>query len=101
MIGAPLCDGERERGVELAPGALESGLIERLAVYNDLRDFGDVSLETSRVDVWSGSVRNLKLVVGSCKKIMRQVVRVVREGWFPLVIGGDCSIFSWSGCRSG
>ncbi len=94
VIGAPLCDGERERGVDSTPGApRESILIEGLAVDNDLRDFGDVSLETPRVDVWSGKVRNLKLVVRGCQKIMRKVQRVVREGWFPLVIGGDCSMF--------
>ena len=94
IIGAPLCDGVRESGVENAPRALrDAGLVDVLKTHSEVRDFGDLSLKTVAQDELTGKSRNLKLVVDSCQTIKRMVSQVVSDGYFPLVIGGDCSLF--------
>ncbi|HYW00946.1 MAG TPA: arginase family protein [Candidatus Acidoferrum sp.] len=94
VIGAPLCDGVRDSGVENAPRALRhAGLVEILKTHAEVRDCGDLSLETVAQDELTGKSRNLKLVADGCRSIKRLVSQVVKDGYFPLVIGGDCSLF--------
>jgi len=95
VIGAPLCDGVRDSGVENAPKALrDAGLVEILKTHSEVRDFGDLSLKTVTQDELTGKSRNLKLVADGCQTIKRMVSQVVNDQYFPLVIGGDCSLFS-------
>ncbi len=94
VIGAPLCDGLRESGVENAPKAFrDAGLIEILKTHSEVRDFGDLSLNPVAQDELTGKTRNLKLIADSCQTIKRMVSQVVDDQYFPLVIGGDCSLF--------
>jgi arginase len=94
IIGAPLCDGVRDSGVENAPRALrDAGLVEILKTHSEVKDFGDLSLKTVAQDELTGKSRNLKLVTDSCQTIKRMVSQVANDGYFPLVIGGDCSLF--------
>ena len=94
MIGAPLCDGEREQGVEKAPIALRvAGLLEVLRSVAEVRDFGDLSLVTPIPDRKMGKLRNLENNVAGCQKVMKIVIDALRDGYFPLLIGGDCSLF--------
>jgi len=94
LIGAPLCDGVRESGAENAPKALrDADLVETLKTHSEVRDFGDLSLKTVAQDELTGKSRNLKLVADGCQSIKRMVSQVANDGYFPLVIGGDCSLF--------
>jgi arginase len=96
IIGAPLCDGERELGVEKAPTVIrEAGL---LATFRNerFRDLGDIPFETPIPDIVSGKVRNTEHVVNGCRRVRQVVAGAAREHDFPLVIGGDCSLFPGS-----
>jgi arginase len=94
LIGAPLCDGDRERGVEIAPRALRNaGLAQALGDFAEVHDLGDAPIQTPTQDIFSGKLRNIDHVVTSCRRVMSDVQRAVREGLFPLVLGGDCSLF--------
>jgi arginase len=94
VIGAPLCDGEREFGVESAPRALrDAGLVEILKTHSEVRDFGDLPLKPLEHDELTGKLRNVRQVLDGCQTIKRMVSQVVNDGYFPLVIGGDCSLF--------
>ena len=94
LIGAPLCDGEREGGVEVSPGALRAaGLLESLRKLAEVHDFGDLPLVAPIPDQKTGKVRNLENSLVGCQKTMNEVTRALRDGYFPLVIGGDCSLF--------
>jgi len=44
----------------------------------------------------SGKVRNTEQVVGGCRRVRQVVASAAREGDFPLVLGGDCSLFPGS-----
>ncbi len=93
VIGAPLCDGEREFGVENAPRALrDAGVLESLKTRSEGRDFGNVPLKTPLKDEFTGKARNLRSVIESCQAIKRMVSQLVSREYFPLVIGGDCTL---------
>jgi len=94
LIGVPLCDGERERGVENAPVALRNaGLEQALSRFVEVHDLGDVPIQTPALDAFSGKLRNLDHIIDSCSRVMSMVQHAMREGLFPLVLGGDCSLF--------
>ena len=94
LIGAPLCDGERERGVEKAPSALRAaGLLDSLRRVAEVIDFGDLSLPVPIPDQITGKLRNLESNVAGCQLILGKVSSVLSQGYFPLIIGGDCSLF--------
>jgi arginase len=94
LIGAPLCDGNRERGVENAPRALRNaGLVQALSGIAEIHDLGDVSIQTPAPDVLSEKLRNLDHVVSGCTRVMAAVRDAILDGFFPLVLGGDCSLF--------
>jgi len=96
IVGVPLCDGERELGVEKAPAILrEAGLLTAFR-SGGFRDLGDLVLETPLRDRIVGKVRNTDHVVNSCRRVRRIVASAAREGNLPLVIGGDCSLFPGS-----
>lgn len=93
VIGAPLCDGEREFGVAKAPSALRrAGIVESLKKGWEVRDFGDVPLKTPLKDEFTGKARNLRQVGDACQAIKRTVSRVVNDRYFPLTVGGDCTL---------
>ena len=94
IIGAPLCDGERELGVEKAPTAIrETGLLDVLRARAEVVDLGDILLQTPAPDRISGKLRNIEHVVEGCRRVMQTVADAVHKGLFPLLIGGDCSLF--------
>lgn len=92
IIGVPLCDGERELGVERAPDAIRAaGLLTALG-NTRYRDLGNVALETPVPDKLSGKVRNSEQVLDACRMVKEAVADVLREDDFPLLLGGDCSL---------
>lgn len=94
VVGAPLCDGERESGVENAPKALrDAGFVEILRNRSEVKDFGDLPLKVPVRDELTGKSRNLMQVADGCQSTKRIVSQVIDDGYFPLVIGGDCSLF--------
>jgi arginase len=94
IIGAPLCDGERELGVEKAPGAMrETGLVDTLRGQAEVLDLGDIAFQTPVPDRISGKLRNIEHVVKGCRRVMQAVAGAIHKGFFPLLIGGDCSLF--------
>lgn len=94
IIGAPLCDGEREKGVEKAPNAIRAAeLVTALNGFAKVTDHGDIDLRPPTPDKISGNLRNAEYVVDFCRKVKETVSKALRADGFPLLIGGDCSIF--------
>ena len=96
IIGAPLCDGERELGVEKAPSVIREAGLTAVLGGRSFRDLGDITSQTPLHDLVSGKVRNTAHVVSGCRRIRRAVAEAARQGDFPLVLGGDCSLFPGS-----
>ena len=95
ILGVPIDLGQSRRGVDMGPSALRyAGLDERLLELGlDVDDRGNVSAELPEIAAMRDErVRYLPAILSSCRQIADQVSKLVADGRFPLVLGGDHSI---------
>jgi arginase len=96
IIGAPLDLGAGgRRGVDMGPSAIRyAGLGERLEALGHLcRDRGNVEAPIRETaDPGDQHARYLGAIRATCERVAARVAEAVREGVFPLVLGGDHSI---------
>jgi arginase len=92
MIGVPMDLGGGRRGVDMGPSALRiAGLedgVRRLGLEYEDRGNVPVPQPESRVPL-DPKARFLAEIVRCCKRLRGRVERVLDEGAFPLVVGGD------------
>lgn len=94
MIGVPTNSAGKRNGVANAPAALRSvGLANALSRLYRVRDEGNVSFSKPTVerDVRSGIIAYDSLA-SMVRSVRTSVSHALREGRFPLVIGGDCPV---------
>jgi arginase len=94
LIGVPTNSSGKSGGVAGGPSALRSaGLVDGLGLISHIRDEGDVSLPASTTarDKASGIIAYRPLA-SMIRGVRTSVARSLREGRFPLVIGGDCPV---------
>lgn len=95
IVGAPMDLGQLRRGVDMGPSAIRyAGVVERLeSLGYQVNDLGDIEIGRDRLttDPLTG-LRNLEAVVQASTKIAEKVDKIMKEGSFPLVLGGDHSI---------
>ena len=89
--------GQSRRGVDMGPSAIRyAGVIERLEKLDyTIHDLGDVSISSPhrrKDEVLEGNLRNLTQVAEANEQLSKMVDEQVRNGYFPLVLGGDHSI---------
>lgn len=95
IIGMPMDLGQMRRGVDMGPSAIRyAGINERLkSLFDEVHDLGDIAVGRPEVVIDEQSnLRNLHLVAEKNEDLAAQVDKVVAEGSFPLVLGGDHSI---------
>jgi len=95
IIGVPLDLGAGRRGVDMGPSAMRyANLKERLERSGyDVVDLGNLNVplpETYKVE--NTSVRYMKEVKQVNEELAVSVEKIIEEGRFPLVLGGDHSI---------
>lgn len=95
IIGAALDLGAGRRGVDMGPSAIRyAGLADRLAGLGyELSDWGNVETAVAEATA-SGSprARFLSEIKEACERIARRVAHATREGYVPVVLGGDHSV---------
>ncbi len=96
LIGVPMDFGQDLRGVDMGPAAVRyTGLISRLRhLGHTVRDRGDISIPI-RDDAVQEVVQEKKYleeITRICESIYTLGHQVVKEGDFPLFVGGDHSI---------
>jgi len=92
IIGAPVDLGADRRGVDMGPSAIRyAGLAARLReMGGEVRDFGNVPVAVPEsTDSNPPSLKYLQPIVAMCEQLATTVSEAVRDGWFPLVLGGD------------
>jgi arginase len=96
VIGAPLDLGAGgRRGVDMGPSAIRyAELGERVeALGHRCRDRGNVPAPIRETaDPGDPHARYLDAIRSTCEEVARRVAESVREGGFPLVLGGDHSV---------
>ena len=94
LLGVPANSSGKLDGVARAPVALrEAGLVAALATSVDVLDYGDVSLpEPSQERDPSNHLIDPGGLAAMIARVRDTVGRIIDEGRFPLVIGGDCPL---------
>jgi arginase len=95
IIGAPVDLGADRRGVDMGPSAiryadLEAGLREN---GHAVQDFGNVAMPVRESEESSPShMKYLRPIVDMAENLAALTAERVRDGWFPLILGGDHSV---------
>jgi arginase len=95
IVGAPLDLGQGRRGVDMGPSAIRyGGLEERLrAIGCTVVDMGNVVVPAlESLTVADPTARYLPEILETCVAVSGVVEHLVRDGVFPLVLGGDHSV---------
>lgn len=95
ILGVPLDLGQERRGVDMGPSALRvAGLNDRLRELGyEVEDAGNLHVPIREMHrVGSHRAKYLAEIAAVCKQQASWVLRALRQGYFPLVLGGDHSI---------
>lgn len=95
IIGVPMDLGAGRRGVDMGPSAIRvARLNHRLeSLGYEVKDFGNIVVDQPEATrVGREQARYLAPIAATCRRLARRVGAVVRQGFFPLVLGGDHSI---------
>nr|MDQ3823778.1 arginase family protein [Actinomycetota bacterium] len=95
VIGAPLDLGAGRRGVDMGPSAIRyAGLAERLrALGRGCVDRGNVETAVPEAtETGDERARFLPEILATCERVAALVADAVRDGFMPLVLGGDHSV---------
>jgi len=94
IIGVPMDLGADRRGVDMGPSAIRyAGVVERLQKMGfDIRDEGDIHVSRPQQYTEIEGHKYLNEVVEANQKLAEAVSNIMRQGRFPLVLGGDHSI---------
>lgn len=87
--------GADRRGVDMGPSALRiADLDEKLiALGYEIVDEGDIDVQVPEVlRIRDPHLKYLPEITAACEKLARKVKRVLKQGAFPLVLGGDHSM---------
>ena len=94
IIGVPSSAGARALGQEKSPAALrEAKLIEGLReAGHEVKDYGDTEFSRFAPDPQNPKAQNKFSVLKVCKLVADKVERALRDGFHPILLGGDCTI---------
>jgi arginase len=94
LLGVPANSSGRVDGVARGPTALRSaGLVDALGELGDIRDYGDVSLPAPTPER-DPDIHLIDPVgfVAVITRVRDAVTAILDDGYFPLVVGGDCPL---------
>ena len=95
LIGAPMDLGAGRRGVDMGPSALRvANLNARLKELGyEVEDRGNVSVVQPETEPeGDAQAKYLPQITATCEQIAELVALALKDGKFPLVLGGDHSI---------
>jgi arginase len=95
VIGVPLDLGAGRRGVDMGPSAFRVAEIDQRirALGHEVHDAGDVAASIAETrEPGDPRLKYLREIRETCELLRDRVRSVLREGGFPVVLGGDHSI---------
>jgi hypothetical protein len=96
IVGVPMDLGASRRGVDMGPSAVRyarlNDKLKRLGI-TDIRDVGNLTVPVpEELSQQNKSAKYFDVINAVCKDLAMTVERIVAEGGFPIVLGGDHSI---------
>jgi arginase len=94
VLGVPYNVGWKGEGIDKGPQALRNaGLAEQLArVARVVRDLGDIQADLPPYDDSNPKLLNPQQVIALCRVLASRVEKMCRDGYFPLILGGEDSV---------
>src|SRR5690554_6460760 len=95
ILGMPMDLGQSRRGVDMGPSAMRyAGIYERLEkLFSEVNDLGDIAIGRPALSVdETTNLKNLNLVAEKNMILAEKVDVMIKDGYFPLILGGDHSI---------
>ena len=95
LVGVPMDLGGGRRGVDMGPSAVRiAGVAEKLRRMGiEFEDRGNVSVpQPESREPKNKHARFLPEIARACARLRSRVERILEDGVFPLVVGGDHSI---------
>ncbi|CCQ94396.1 arginase [[Clostridium] ultunense Esp] len=95
LIGVPMDLGADRRGVDMGPAAIRyAGLTRRLeALGYQVEDFGDLPVHHEpKIPSPEEKLKYKDEILSAAEDLASRVDGKIRDGYFPLIIGGDHSI---------
>jgi arginase len=97
IMGVPMDLGASRRGVDMGPSALRiARLGQRLEdLGHKVEDAGNISVRVAESLGRNASERNAKFlpeIAATCEALSQNVHRALKDGFVPIVLGGDHSI---------
>lgn len=95
LIGVPLDLGASRRGVDMGPSALRIAQLGRCLrqIGHDVEDIGNIPIpDRDAIPEGPEGLDLLPVIVEACRLLAEATAAAVRDGWSPLVLGGDHSI---------
>lgn len=95
ILGVPMDLGAGRRGVDMGPSAVRVALLnQRLTELGyEVVDLGNIRVDQPEsVSAGPSQARYLAQITQTCERLGEKVATAVREGKFPMVLGGDHSI---------
>lgn len=94
LLGVPMDLGQMRRGVDMGPSAIRyAGVVERLEQLGyTVKDRGNVQIAADDGQEQPRNLRNLHAVLETTQNLKEQVLTMLDEDAFPLILGGDHSI---------
>ena len=95
FLGVPMDLGGGRRGVDMGPSAIRiAGLGKKIQeLGHEFEDLGNVPvLRSDTKEPKDQKAKYLDSIANCCRRLKGRVERLVEEGGFPLVVGGDHSI---------
>lgn len=98
LIGVPLDLGASRRGVDMGPSALRianlTASLERLGCT--VHDMGNLAVPQRESVRRPGGETELEAITVVCRELAARTAQVIRDGEFPVVLGGDHSLSAGS-----
>jgi len=94
ILGVPYNVGWKGEGIDKGPLALrDAGLAKRLRkVVRVVEDLGDIQADLPPYDDSNPKLLNPQQVIALCRVLASRVERICRDGYFPLILGGEDSV---------
>lgn len=95
VLGIPLDLGQARRGVDMGPSAVRAaGLNSALrALGHRVEDGGNFHVRIAEEQHFGDKrAKYLNEIAETCREAAERVYQTVKEGWFPISLGGDHSI---------